>query len=316
MAGGDNANVVPNHIIFGDPPITLKFLHNNVTADNNTCIHWLQRQNLLSTAMVCTSCGNQCSYVTRNDVVDHFGWKCRVRNCRTRVGLRHGSFFAGHNLSLSTCLELLYWWCLDVPQHVVKQELDIRCDNTIVNWFKYARDVCTAYILDNHVPIGGANIIVEIDESKFMHRKYHRGAHVDGTWILGLVERDNPANCIMIPCPNNRRDADTLLPLIMHNVLPGTIIYTDMWRAYASLQQRGFLHGQVNHSVNFRDPVTGIHTNTIEGTWAHAKAKFRSMHGSTPEMQQSYLSHFVWRRKFVDNRFKHFIHQLTIYYPL
>ncbi|KCZ78735.1 hypothetical protein H311_00226 [Anncaliia algerae PRA109] len=37
--------------------------------------------------------------------------------------------------------------------------------------------------------IGGPGIIVEIDESKFGRRKYHRGHKVEGVWVLGMVER-------------------------------------------------------------------------------------------------------------------------------
>lgn len=29
----------------------------------------------------------------------------------------------------------------------------------------------------------------------------------------------------------------------------------------------GFAHSTVNHEKNFKDPVTGTHTNTIEGRW-------------------------------------------------
>ncbi len=38
--------------------------------------------------------------------------------------------------------------------------------------------------------IGGKNIVVEIDESKFGKRKYHRGHRVEGVWVLGMVERN------------------------------------------------------------------------------------------------------------------------------
>ncbi|KRH92904.1 hypothetical protein M153_2153000374 [Pseudoloma neurophilia] len=37
--------------------------------------------------------------------------------------------------------------------------------------------------------IGGENIIVEIDESKFGKRKYNRIHRVEGQWVLGLIER-------------------------------------------------------------------------------------------------------------------------------
>ena len=29
----------------------------------------------------------------------------------------------------------------------------------------------------------------------------------------------------------------------------------------------GFAHSTVNHEKNFKDPVTGTHSNTIEGRW-------------------------------------------------
>jgi hypothetical protein len=38
-------------------------------------------------------------------------------------------------------------------------------------------------------------------------------------------------------------------------------------------------HGTVNHSLNFVDPATGIHTQAIESYWAKAKQKFKEMKG-------------------------------------
>ena len=43
--------------------------------------------------------------------------------------------------------------------------------------------------LESPVKIGGPNIIVEIDESKFGKVKYHRCHRVGGIWIVGGVER-------------------------------------------------------------------------------------------------------------------------------
>lgn len=36
-------------------------------------------------------------------------------------------------------------------------------------------------------PIGGDGKIVEIDESKYGHRKYYRGHRDDGQWVFGVV---------------------------------------------------------------------------------------------------------------------------------
>ena len=62
------------------------------------------------------------------------------------------------------------------------------------------------------------------------------------------------------------RTAQTLLPLIQQHVQPGTVVHSDQWSAYstgARLPNVGS-HATVNHSLRFVDPVTGVHTQTIE----------------------------------------------------
>ena len=59
------------------------------------------------------------------------------------------------------------------------------------------------------------------------------------------------------------RTADTLVNIIKQHIKPGTIL-SDCWRAYSSLNPEGFTNLMVNHSVNFMDPDSGAHANTIE----------------------------------------------------
>ena len=52
--------------------------------------------------------------------------------------------------------------------------------STIVDWCSFAREVSATILEVESQPIGGVGKIVEIDESKFGKRKYHRGRRVDG----------------------------------------------------------------------------------------------------------------------------------------
>ena len=87
--------------------------------------------------------------------------------------------------------------------------------------------------------IGGVGVRVQIDESKFGKRKYHRGKRVEGQWVLGGIEEHSRKNFMV---PVEKRDAATLIPIILKWIKPGSIIISDCWKAYNSLSQRDYEH--------------------------------------------------------------------------
>jgi len=106
---------------------------------------------------------------------------------------------------------------------------------------------------------------VEIDESKFGKRKYHRGHHVEGAWVFGGFERGS-GKVFMVVVEN--RTTETLLQCIEKYIEKGSTIYSDCWKAYNGLKNHPhYEHLKVNHSMHFKDPETGVHTNSIEATW-------------------------------------------------
>jgi transposase-like protein len=106
----------------------------------------------------------------------------------------------------------------------------------------------------------------------------------------------NPSNRQLRTCRLTKRDAATLLPIIQKVVRPGSIVYSDEWRAYRQIQPKlGLQHETVNHSVNFVDPSTGVHTQSIESYWAQTKYKFKVMKGVISDALPSYVDERMWR---------------------
>ena len=130
-----------------------------------------------------------------------------------------------------------------------------------MDWYNFIRDVCAQYFLDHPTTIGGDGVEVEIDESKFGRRKYHRGRYVEGHWVFGGTEHIT-GKSFMVEV--DKRDAAMLLPIIQRYIRPGSVVYSDEWRAYSQLQHNGYDHRAVNRSRNFIDPATGAHTQGIE----------------------------------------------------
>ena len=90
------------------------------------------------------------------------------------------------------------------------------------------------------------------------------------------------------------RRAQTLIPIIERVVRHGSIIHSDQWAAYRQLSANvNYTYATVNHSVNFVDPVTGVHTQAIESYWAKAKNKFKAMKGVATPQLSGYLRYPV-----------------------
>jgi len=81
--------------------------------------------------------------------------------------------------------------------------------------------------------IGGPNITVEIDDSKFGRRKYNRGHKVKGQWVFGGVNRESEKT-FLVPVPDGT--ADTLMAVLRDWIEPGTTVISDCWSAYRDIE--------------------------------------------------------------------------------
>ena len=152
-------------------------------------------------------------------------------------------------------------------------------------------------MINNPIVIGGPNTTVEIDESLFTRRKNCVGRVLPQQWVFGGICRQT-GECFMFTVPD--RTAATLLPIISTNILPGTTIVSDQWRAYnriVAIAGSGFHHQTVNHSLNFVDPNTGANTQRIERSWKAAKERNKRHNGTHRSMLDSYMCEYLWRTR-------------------
>ena len=96
----------------------------------------------------------------------------------------------------------------------------------------------------------------------------------------------------------DRRDAKTLIPIIRKNILPGTEIVSDEWKAYKGLNKEGYIHYEVNHTENFVNPKNGMHSQLIECLWGVSKLRIvKNIRGTSKTKLPSHLAEFWFRSK-------------------
>ena len=138
---------------------------------------------------------------------------------------------------------------------------------------------------------------MEIDESKFGKRKYHRGRRVDGVWVFGGIERES-RRCFMVSVED--RTAVTLISIIKQYILPGTKVMSDCWKSYDMLEEEGYIHGTVNHSLEFVNSETGDHTQNIESIWRAVK-RLLPRSGTVKRHYNSFFAEFMFRRQYFED---------------
>ena len=222
-------------------------------------------------------------------------------------------------------------WCLlpNPRQNTLMHELKMSTDS-VVNWSSFCREVCIDWALQRRQKIGGMGEVVEIDESKFGKRKYNRGRRVEGQWVFGGIQRNNPKKFFLVPVET--RDKETLLNLISEWILPGTTIISDCWKAYDTIEDQGFQHLKVNHSVEFvctarsgdifdqnQERLQGrdlqVHTNTIESRWRSIKYSI-PMFGKKKNHFPGYFAEYMFKKNYSrETVVHHFFEAAAALYP-
>ena len=221
-------------------------------------------------------------------------FRCPAKGCRKEISMRAHTFFHGSALSSGVILRLAHMWLANV-KHTSAVMLTGHSSATVSSFYAYFRQLVTGALTAENTVIGGNNIIVEVDETKMGRRKANRGHRVQGVWIVGGVEK-TPERRVFLAVVQNR-NRETLVDLLSRHVSAGSIVRTDLWKGYAGIDNRlDIEHQTVNHSLFFKDPITGVNTNTIEATWRALKIRIESRSRVEKGMNER-LMEFIWRRK-------------------
>lgn len=265
------------------------------------CIEFLFQKAILDTITKCALCP---SFVKREGKF----FRCRSKCCRHRVSIYANSFFSRAHLKCNEVMLLLYLFLTKASNSTIYLILG-KSQQAIADYRRFYAQLLANSLDDMDTIIGGHGVTIEVDESKLGKRKYNRGHRVDGAWILVGVEKTEQRKIFIESIPN--RTAETLLEVISRHVVPGTTINTDCWKGYLNLPSIGMIHGTVNHSICFRDHVSGVNTNTVEGTNNGIKQMIpvRNRNGDSID---EHLSVFIWRRKHGADLWNGLLHALKI----
>ena len=148
-----------------------------------------------------------------------------------------------------------------------------------------------AEICENQAKFSG---IVEVDE-RYFGAKRVAGKHGRGSAgkipVFGILKRDGK---VFTKIMKGVSKAD-LRPIIRGQILEGSTINSDGWKAYDGLILDGYKHHRVYHCKD--EFARGkSHINGIESFWSFAKTRMAKFNGLSPKNFHLHLkeSQFRW----------------------
>ena len=279
------------------------------------CLQFFIDQHLIRGPPTCTVCNRTMVLSQKNGYLNSYIWRCRYRGAINphdkEVGIYKGSKFEHCHLTARQLLVIIYEWSFELLVTTTAKKAGVSKERVLI-WYRKFRNICSEYLYSNIGILGGVDELIQIDESKFMKLKYNRGNPSEVVrakfWAFGIIDV-RTKKCVIRVVRNRKRD--TLFPIITQFVLAGSKIWSDEFSVYTGgpnyppslpspLSLLGpYTHQIVNHSINYKDPVTGVHTNNIEATWGAAKRKFKMMNGTRRNHLQSYVDEYCWRKDFI-----------------
>jgi len=183
-------------------------------------------------------------------------------------------YFKRSRISESKFREILRCFCLDLTASDAAVLTGIS-RNSINRIYTKLRIHIAKFCVDSIATKG----TFELDESYFgakrVRGKKGRGA-AGKTPVFGLLKRNGKVHVEIV----QNCSKEQLMPIIQGQILEGSTIHTDGWKAYDGLVLNGYTHHRVFHSHN--EFARGkCHVNGIESFWSFAKRRLAKFNGLT-----------------------------------
>jgi transposase-like protein len=107
--------------------------------------------------------------------------------------------------------------------------------------------------------------------------------------VMGLLERHSKYghSTVRMEVVRNRK-RHQLEKTVMENVESGSLVYTDALRSYDRMEQRGYIHGVIDHAETYVDGQ--VHTNGLEHFWSLLK---RALKGTYVSVEPFHLFRYL-----------------------
>jgi len=273
-----------------------------------------------------TKCCPHCGSLSASECKDHKPMPYRCKDCRRHFSVRTGTMLEESRLPLQKWLMAIYMMTTarkGIPSTQMAKELGITQKSA---WF-LAQRIRESWFAKNNDNNGGLHDIVEVDETfiggkernKHASKKLNAGrGGVGKAVIVGIKQRGGA----VIAKHVNGTDASTLQGFIGTNVVAGSTVYTDNFKAYNGLS--GYNHDTVNHSVG-EYVKQQVHTNGIESFWSLLKRGYYGVyHYMSHKHLHRYVNEFAFRHntakfgtmEFIEATITHMTHQRLTYKEL
>lgn len=250
--------------------------------DEATCLAFLESQRWKN-GRFCPHCGSLATYKFKDGKL----FKCQ--DCKKQFTVKVGTIFSDSHIPLTKWFYAIYL-NTSLKKGISSIQLAKYLGITQKSaWFMLQR---IRHGLENAGRRDLLNNVVEVDETYVGGVKHGgRVGPADKAVVFGAVERGGEARIKHVRSSGTR----VLIPEIQKNISPDATIFSDQYNSYRSLKNRGYTHTTVNHSkLEFARGM--VHTNTIEGAWAHFKLGIAAIYlGVSVKHLQLYCSEFEYR---------------------